>query len=1293
MCEVSRDAAARARQTIRHASTATRCAGGVLVAGATTTRLADADARTQIRETLDETMLVEAAAGTGKTTVMVRRMVAVLETGRATVESLVGVTFTEKAAGELRLRLRTELELRRRSLADVADGARARRNVEDALARLEEARLGTIHGFCAELLRERSVDAGVDPEFQTLDDAQSQRLFREAFDGWLEEKLEDPPEGVRRSLRRISKSAAPGAVGLVRRSVDEGPLDRLRGAAYRLVEWRDLRAPWDRPINFDRDARLKPIRRSIVELAEMTTRAKNPAKDYLYKDTEPVRRLAEQILSSAEVGRQDNDGLEALVIDLHGERSVWKAKGYGREYGTDLSRDAVLAARDALFEQLRGFQEDADADLAALMQQELFGAVDRYESLKRRGGCVDFLDLLLLARNLLVERGDVRNTYQERFSHLFVDEFQDTDPLQAEILLLLSADDPKETNWGKVRPRPGKLFLVGDPKQSIYRFRRADVGIYHAVKEMIASAGARIVHLTTSFRSVPQIQDLVNVSFEPWMHADRGTLQAEYVALSPFREAVVGQPAIVALPVPKAHGASGNVTKSAIEASFPQAVGAFVHWLIKESGWTATERERPDVRVPIQPRHVCLLFRRLHSYFTGDVTRGYVDALEARGIRHLLVGGRSFHEREEVEAMRAALCAIEWPDDELSIFATLRGSLFGIGDEELLRYRLFGIDEQSDGRQLRQRLHPFHIPRETLPDEMVPIAQALEILRQLHLTRNQRPIADTVAELLERTRAHAGFALRHSGEQVLANVLYLGELARQYEASGGISFRGFLDRLLEDAEAGRSTEAPILEDGSDGVRIMTVHKAKGLEFPVVILADPTESLARGAARYLDPARNLCAMKLGGWAPEILRGYSELEQARDESEGVRLAYVAATRARDLLVVPTLADGEHVLFCPSSSALTGPNAASSGGRAGDTGRSSSLGATGWIGPVAESLYPTREAWSRAESAPGCPPPSAQDVPGFEISGSVRPGLHRIEYEDDGGNPLATVEVVWWDLDRLDLEVGSIGGMRGEDLLAKGDGEAETIGTERYQAWREIRDDRVRTGAVVQYTVLTATEWAQRATISAEAPVPRGETAPETSTQVPGGETAPESSTQEPGGETAPESITRMRDLVTQADADKVEVLSLSRESRPGGQRFGALVHAVLETVSLRANQDEIERATRLQARILSAEDTEQVAACDVVRSALEHPLLRRAAAAQDRGGCRRESPVLVRLQDGACVDGVVDLAFLEDGAWTVVDYKTDRELARGIDVYRRQIALYVRAIELATGQPARGVLLRI
>jgi ATP-dependent exoDNAse (exonuclease V) beta subunit len=339
----------------------------------------------------------------------------------------------------------------------------------------------------------------------------------------------------------------------------------------------------------------------------------------------------------------------------------------------------------------------------------------------------------------------------------------------------------------------------------------------------------------------------VNAGFAEAMVEDDETLQAGYIPLLPSRADEHRQPSVVALPVPRPYGRR-NVSAMAIEQSLPDAVGAFIDWLLHESGWKVTTRSRPASRSRCGPGHVCILFRRFVS-FGADVTRDYVNALEARGIHHLLVGGRAFHDREEIETVRAALAAIEWPDDELSVFATLRGALFAIGDEELLEYR----HGHSRG------LHPFKVPP-NLPAHLEPIGATLRVLARLHEQRNRRPVAETVGRLLDETRAHVGFALRRGGEQVLANVLHVAELARQYERNDGLSFRGFVEALREAAERGDATEAPIVEDGSDGVRLMTVHKAKGLEFPVVVLADITAKLANARGQPMERRRPglLCA---------------------------------------------------------------------------------------------------------------------------------------------------------------------------------------------------------------------------------------------------------------------------------------------------------------------------------------------------------------------------------------------------------------------------------------------------
>jgi len=1165
----------------------------------------DDEARKAIAEALDETLVVEAAAGTGKTTELVRRILRVLATGRAEMKQIVAVTFTEKAAGELKLRLREALEIERAQ----ASGDAAER-LELALETLEEAHVNTIHGFCADILRERPVEARVDPMFTVLTDAQADALYTRAFRAWLQDALRDPPEVLQRALGRTS---AP-SFG----DIQDGPIDRLRRAGRQLAEWRDFPQPWQRPA-FDLHRELDRLIAALHQLAALTN---NPSltKDNLYTDIDAVRRLSRQIALEQSSGAPDPVGWEGRLIDLLRDRAFSRPrKGSGYKFGKDVTRTEVLLARDTLYSELQQFKRDADADLAAGLQAELAGATARYQALKLSAGALDFADLLTRARDLIRGNEDVRRHLQQKFSRIFVDEFQDTDPVQAEILLLLSSRDARATRTDRIEPVRGKLFIVGDPKQAIYRFRGTDVGTYLKVRDQLEASGGRVLQLTTSYRSLPEIQRFVNAAFAEEMVANDTTLQAGYVPLSEWRTAIADpQPAVVALPVPRPYSGRGPLRASgrAIEESLPDAIGAFIKWLIEKSGWTVGERGADDIerQVAIRPQHVAILFRRFVS-FGEDITRRYIDAIEARAIPHLLVGGKSFHGREEVETIRAALAAIEWPDDELSVFATLKGSLFAIDDAHLLefhhRFRVF---------------HPYRVPKElggnsghelALTAEptshLMPIAEALRLLQDLHRRRNYRPVADTIGRLLAQTRAHVGFILRPGSEQALANVLHVAELARQYEAGGGISFRGFIEELRKAAES-EAAEAPILEEGSDGVRLMTVHKAKGLEFPIVILADPTCRLSRDdASRYLDAQRGLCALKIGGWAPRDLLDHEPEEVERDKAEGVRLAYVAATRARDLLVVPALGD-----------------AAWEGG---------------WISPLNRAAYPPVAARRDATRGPRCPAFKSKDTvlarPDEEMAGpsTVSPGLHRMPGD---------YCVVWWDPSALDLDAPRLFGVRREDLIVK-DVARNVVadGRGKYDRWQLARMDARTAGAAPSLGVATVREWA-------------GDAAHEMDRQV--------------------------------------QIRLEGREGQEGrrmrGPAFGALVHAVLAQASFDADLDSLRAIAGTEARALALDEESAAAAAEAARDVFSHELLVRARRASSRGACRRETPVTCRMPDGTIVEGVVDLAFEEDGVWTVVDYKTDREIeSEGEDRYRRQIALYATAIAKATGSRAKGVLLRI
>jgi len=1093
---------------------------------------------------LDRSWVVEASAGTGKTTALVDRMVEVIAAGTP-VETIVAVTFTHAAAGNMKLRVRHELE--RRRARELDPGVRHR--LAEAARSLDRAFIGTIHAFCAQLLRRRPVEARVDPVFQELAQPDALRVFAGVFRRWTERRLSAPSPALSRALARLAWRAER----------DSGePLDELRKAAWNLAEWRDFEAPWaQRP--FARDAHMA----ALIDTAEATLRI--PARTGRSpEDFRPLREFVLRVQRARETGRVDADRIESELLRLPTEMR-W-VRG----------RDALCAAWEELKLAIEAFRQPADADLAASLRDELWEVVGLYQQEKNRAGQLDFMDLLLRARDLLRHDG-ARADLQSVYQRIFVDEFQDTDPLQAEILLLLAAADPAERDWRKARPAPGKLYVVGDPKQSIYRFRRADARLFQRICQGLRGDGVGTRELTRSTRSTTAIQSFVNAAFENSI--------ANYLPLEGGVEGPADQPAIVALPMPYPYG-TRNLSNAKIDACSPNAVAAFIQWLCQESGWQVRDRGT-GTWTGVRPEHVCILFRRFTNYGI-DLTQEYVRCLEARGIAHLLVGSKSFHRREEVGTLRTALRAIEWPDDELSVFAVLRGSLFAVLDDTLLRFK-----------NAHGRFHPMMELPEEVDSEFAPIREGLLLLRELNRLRNYRPIADTIHGLLEATRAHAGFAFRKGGERVLANVYRLTDLARSFEVSGAAtSFRAFVEYLESEYNGSDTSEAPVLEQEGGGVQLMTVHKAKGLEFPVVILADLTAKLTgpQGADRTSDPESRLCAQRLLWCAPWELLDAAGTEAKADEEEALRVAYVAATRARDLLVVAAIGEEE---------------------RAGGPGR--------WLSPLHDALYPPKDEWRVAAAAPGCPRFGGTTVlnrpPDQPEEVSVRPGLH---------SPKAGAhQVVWFDPAVLGLRAARTDGVENEDVL-KGTPEQAAEGLRLYEQWRERRTARIARGSVPSFRTSTAESLGRAA-----------------------------------GAAVAVETIT----------------LPVA-PGRPGGRKFGRLVHDILQHAGL---GEEVESLAVIWGRRHGASEFERSAAVEVARAALAHDALAVPAGARRY----RELPVMVRLEDGTVVDGRIDFAWSDGESWTVIDYKTDRREKRNV----AQVQVYALALQRATGLPVRGIVLEV
>lgn len=988
------------------------------------TALADQDARTAIEQELDVNLVVEAAAGTGKTTALVRRIIALVESGRATLASIVCVTFTEKAAGEMKLRLRTALEQAR---SKAAGESRAR--FTTALAELELSLLGTIHGFCAELLRQRPVEAAIDPRFVVLDEGQSQRLFDEAFHDWFERQLAEPGPGVARVLRRKARDFSDRS----------SPRSMLFEAGRRLCDDRDMTGAWERPA-FARKTVIDELfarTQQLARLLDVATDKENWLTRSIDYVAQVVRAVERRETLEGEGAERDYDAIEeSFRASLRGySRRFWEyGSGYGA-FGGGYKRSEVVAQRKAIHDDWKTALQLADGELASLLREDLRSLVELYVQRLDRRGALDFAGLLLRARDLLENNPALRVEMRDKYTHILVDEFQDTDPIQVEILRSLTCADDSRT------PLPGRLFLVGDPKQSIYRFRRADVRLYESVKRELCGGdtpSAKLVYLTTNFRSCASILELCNSTFAP-AFAEQGDRQATYVPMVASCPDPDSQPTIVGLPVPRPYSdktSKPKVTNWAVESSYPDAVGAYVDWLVNHSGWTVRSG---DQRVPLEARHVCLLFRRFAS-FGEDLTRPYVRALESRKLPHVLVGGRSFYAREEIQATLCALSAIERPDDELAVYASLKGPFFALTDDALLAYRnAVGARDGHSGT-----LSPLSLPLTAAPEKLQAVADALAVLASLHRSRNRWPIARTVSELFALTRAQAGVAMWPAGEQALSNMLRLVDVARREDALGTIGFRAFVERIANESGKAGASEAPAVEEGSDGVRLMTVHKAKGLEFPVVILVDPTSPLRpERPSRWLDAEAKVSLQALAGCMPYGLAQRAEEVLADDEAENARLAYVAATRARDLLVVPVVGDSE---------------------------------LEGWTQVLCPGIYPPRDQRHASVARAFHPAfgadavlerPSKSEVDSYE---SVRPG--------ELSPRVGTHKVVFWDPRALSLDVEEEAGVRQQRILAAPPGaDRAAEGKRRYDAWQAERTRSLAAGGVPSIAVEPVTRYVQK------------------------------------------------------------------------------------------------------------------------------------------------------------------------------------------------------------------------
>ncbi len=805
----------------------------------------DQDVRDRIIRSTGASILVEAAAGTGKTTLIVSRILQGVRDGTLRLSGTVAITFTEKAAGELEGRIRSALI---QALHDPDAPSEQRTRLETAAAELDRANISTIHAFCARLLREKPVEAGVDPEFEVLEPAAREVLYDECWQRWMEGQVADAPEALTEALR--------AGVGVERLKAMAGAL----ADAPEILEGGEFRVPVPAETRDELMARFTAAAAEADAVLSSHMRGNGNATSREMRTVAGASAGADPASSAAR-----RQAYRAASLDPgKAITSIEKAE-----------RDAALGAFERCVAAARG----VGAHLAAQVFDWAAGFVRHYQGAKLERSALDFQDLLLFAARMLREDLAVRSYFQQRFGAFFVDEFQDTDPLQAEIIAYL-CEEPDAEPAGRmedVRLAEGKLVAVGDPKQSIYRFRRADVQVYDRFKTLFG----RVELIQCNFRSAAPLIAWLNGFFEQVFgrRPPEGVYQAQHVAL-------VAPPGAPADEGPHVAVLSPPAKLDCSECNAPEGRRREALFLAR------TVRDLVDGSLRLPGREgawrwadFAFLFRALTDV---DV---YEDALDEHGVPFVVVGGKHFYRREQTVETVALLRAVDDPLDEAAIVAALRGSYFGLSDEELLAHRQGGggwnylRPEGADG----------------------PVAEALARMAGWHEARGVEAPHLLLERILRETRARESFMLKPAGAQRAANLDKLVGLVRTYGAT--VRTFGAVVRHLSGLQAEQlpEEESTAMEPGDDFVRLMSMHKAKGLQFGAVVLPDLLREFP--GKNRVDPLlfnrldRAVALRVAGGIESANYAAMQAAEHGNQVAELSRLLYVACTRAERLLVLPT------------------------------------------------------------------------------------------------------------------------------------------------------------------------------------------------------------------------------------------------------------------------------------------------------------------------------------------------------------------------------------------------------
>ncbi|MGJ7921578.1 UvrD-helicase domain-containing protein [Neobacillus sp. LXY-4] len=816
-------------------------------------QIIDQSARDKITFDLQTNFLVEAGAGSGKTKSLVDRMVNLIYTGSCEINEIVAITFTRKAADELKIRFQSMLEKTWKE----EQKDKEKHRLEVALQNIESCFLGTVHAFCAKLLRERPIEAGLDLNFSELEEGDDVELLEEAWQVYLY-KLQQENSGELQKIYELGMT-----------------VDQLFHCLKEMKEYPDVLWVTTKMEKPDLSAPFKSFIKLVKE-AQNSIPEQEPDKGYdSLQKTIVIACKKERHIDP----KKDRDLIEFYELfnkNLKPTLNRWKTKEDAKYYAERISSE---------FEQfikplIKQWKENCHPIIVAFLQ----GALAEYEKLKSERSLLNFQDLLLNAAHLLKENPPVRKYFQEKYKVLLIDEFQDTDPIQAELMFFLVSENIHEKNWISCRPKPGSLFIVGDPKQAIYRFRRADIDTYNRVKQLMEEHGGEVLQLTMNFRTLDCVTTKLNSIFANYLPQQETLYQAAYRPLNSFHlDDGKGFTGMNRLTVP-----SDYTLKQDIMTKDAENIAAAILNLM-ERGYSPKD------------------FMVLTRYTEGIAF--YANIIEQAGVPVSISGEIVIGEIKEFQELEMLMQVFTDPADEVSLIGAMRGMFFGISDEELYRLKMAGGSfsiyselPSSLDTELKERFD--------------------ETFAKLRLYQKWiRTLAPTVA--IEKVIEDIGLPvlLMNSGQSKRAYKSLMQILAalRKQEANGNTTFKQVTTLLVEMIN--EKTVVANLEEDADAVRVMNVHKAKGLEAPIVFLAHPAKQVSTDSflskhikrEDFLSKGYFCFRVKNGNVQKDLALPFNwevfkEEELLYLAEEELRILYVAATRAEKALIISSSAKSD-------------------------------------------------------------------------------------------------------------------------------------------------------------------------------------------------------------------------------------------------------------------------------------------------------------------------------------------------------------------------------------------------